>query len=97
MLTADSYAVLDQVAASLLANPEIKIEIAGYTDNTGPVGVNIRLSQARAAAVRAYLARNGVSPTRMLARGYGSRTPIAPNTTIAGRAQNRRVELHKLP
>ncbi|PYP34108.1 MAG: hypothetical protein DMD49_01285 [Gemmatimonadetes bacterium] len=97
VLTADSYAVLDQVAASLLANPEIKIEIAGYTDNTGPVGVNIRLSQARAAAVRAYLARNGVSPTRMLARGYGSRTPIAPNTTIAGRAQNRRVELHKLP
>ncbi len=97
VLTTDSYAVLDQVAASLLANPEIKIEVAGYTDNTGPVGVNIRLSQARAAAVRAYLARKGVSPTRILARGYGSRSPIAPNTTTAGRAQNRRVELHKLP
>ena len=97
VLTPDSYTVLDQVAASLLANPEIRIEVAGYTDNTGPIGVNLRLSQARAAAVRAYLARKGVSPTRMLARGYGSRTPIAPNTTIAGRAQNRRVELHKLP
>jgi len=96
-LRAVSYAVLDQVAASLIANPDIRIEIAGYTDNTGPIGVNFRLSQARAAAVRAYLARKGVSPDRMLARGYGSRYPMAPNTTVAGRAQNRRVELHKLP
>jgi outer membrane protein OmpA-like peptidoglycan-associated protein len=97
VLTTNSYAVLDQVAASLVANPEIRIEIAGYTDNTGPIGVNLRLSQARAASVRAYLARKGVSPSRMLARGYGSRGPIASNTTPAGRAQNRRVELHKLP
>lgn len=97
VLTRDSYVVLDQVAASLLANPEIRIEIAGYTDNTGPTGVNLRLSQARAAAVRAYLARKGVSPARMLARGYGSRAPVASNSSPAGRAQNRRVELHKLP
>jgi len=97
VLTSDSYEVLDQVAASLLANPEIRIEIAGYTDNTGPVGINLRLSQARAAAVRAYLARKGVSPTRMLARGYGARSAVSPNTTAAGRAANRRVELHKLP
>jgi outer membrane protein OmpA-like peptidoglycan-associated protein len=97
VLTSDSYAVLDQVAGSLLANPDIGIEIAGYTDNTGPMGVNLRLSQARAAAVRAYLARKGVGPARMVARGYGSRSPVASNTTPAGRAQNRRVELHKLP
>ena len=97
VLTTNSYVVLDQVAASLVANPEIRIEIAGYTDNTGPTGVNLRLSQARAAAVRAYLARKGVRPSRMLARGYGSRGPIASNKTPAGRAQNRRVELHKLP
>ena len=97
VLTPDSHEVLDQVAASLLANPEIRIEIAGYTDNTGSVALNIRLSQARAAAVRAYLARKGVSPMRMLARGYGARNPVVPNTTAEGRAQNRRVELHKLP
>jgi OOP family OmpA-OmpF porin len=97
VLTSDSYAMLDQVAASLLANPDIRIEIAGYTDNTGPIGVNVRLSQARAAAVRAYLARKNVSPARMIARGYGSRSPLASNTTPAGRARNRRVELHKLP
>jgi outer membrane protein OmpA-like peptidoglycan-associated protein len=96
VLTTSSYAVLDQVAASLVANPEIRIEIAGYTDSTGRRFMNLRLSMARAAAVRAYLARRGVSPMRMQARGYGASGYIAPNTTLQGRAQNRRVELHKL-
>jgi outer membrane protein OmpA-like peptidoglycan-associated protein len=96
VLTTSSYAVLDQVAASLVANPEIRIEIAGYTDSTGRRFMNLRLSMARAAAVRAYLARRGVSPMRMQARGYGASGYIAPNTTLEGRAQNRRVELHKL-
>src|SRR5947199_459917 len=96
-LTRDSYAVLDQVAGSLVANPEIRIEIAGYTDNTGSAPLNVRLSQARAASVRAYLARKGVSPERMVAKGYGASGFIAPNTTAGGRAQNRRVELHKVP
>jgi OOP family OmpA-OmpF porin len=96
VLTTSSYAVLDQVAASLVANPEIRIEIAGYTDSTGRRAMNLRLSMARAAAVRAYLARRGVSPMRMRARGFGASGNIAPNTTPEGRAQNRRVELHKL-
>src|SRR5207247_1499715 len=68
-LTPDSYALLDQVAGSLIANPEIRIEIAGYTDNTGSAPLNVRLSQARAASVRAYLARKGVSPERLGATG----------------------------
>jgi len=97
VLTIASYAVLDQVAGSLVANPEIRIEIAGYTDSTGRAAMNLRLSMARAAAVRAYLARKGVSPGRMRARGFGASGYIAPNTTLEGRAQNRRVELHKLP
>jgi outer membrane protein OmpA-like peptidoglycan-associated protein len=96
VLTRDSYAVLDQVAASLAANPEIRIEIAGYTDSVGRKLTNLRLSMARAGAVRAYLARRGVSPMRMQARGYGASGYIAPNSTPEGRAQNRRVELHKL-
>jgi OOP family OmpA-OmpF porin len=96
VLTTSSYAALDQVAASLVANPEIRIEIAGYTDSTGRRPMNLRLSMARAAAVRAYLARRGVSPMRMQARGYGASGYIAPNRTPEGRAQNRRVELHKL-
>ncbi len=97
VLTLDSYVVLDQVAGSLVANPEIRIEIAGYTDSTGSLAVNTRLSNARALAVQSYLARKGVRPDRMMARGYGPANAVAPNATAAGRALNRRVELHKLP
>src|SRR2546422_1341903 len=97
ILTRDSYMVLDAVAASLVANPDIRIEVAGYTDSTGRKFTTLRLSQGRAAAVRFYLARKGVPPLRMVAKGYGASGYIAPNKTAAGRAQNRRVELHKLP
>ena len=96
VLLPQSYAVLNDVAASLVANPEVRIEIAGYTDNTGSLGLNMSLSQARAAAVRAYLAQRGVGPDRMVAKGYGPASPVAPNGTPQGRAQNRRVELHKM-
>jgi outer membrane protein OmpA-like peptidoglycan-associated protein len=96
VLLPQSYVVLNDVAASLVANPEVRIEIAGYTDNTGTLRINNSLSQARAAAVRAYLAAKGVRPDRMVARGFGPSNPVASNATPAGRAQNRRVELHKL-
>jgi OOP family OmpA-OmpF porin len=96
-LKAESFTVLDIVAQSLNANPDIRIEIAGYTDNTGSAATNLRLSQARADAVRAYLGSRSVAPDRMVAKGYGATNPIASNTTSAGRAQNRRVELHQLP
>ena len=95
-LKLDSYTILDLVATSLLGNPDIRIEIAGHTDNTGSVATNTRLSQARADAVRTYLASKGVTPDRMVGRGYGPTQPIAPNTTADGRALNRRVELRKL-
>lgn len=94
-LKPDSYTILDIVAASLVANPDIKIEIGGHTDATGSPATNTRLSQARADAVRAYLATKGVAPERMVAKGYGPTQPVAPNTTPAGRAQNRRVELRQ--
>lgn len=96
-LTVTSYDALDQVAASLVAHPEVRVEIAGYTDNTGSAAVNRRLSAARALAVRAYLARRGVGPERMEAKGYGPANPVVSNETPAGRARNRRVELHRLP
>ena len=96
-LKPESFTVLDIVAQSLNANPDIRIEIAGYTDNTGSSATNLRLSQARADAVRAYLGSKDVAPNRMVTKGYGAANPIAPNTTAAGRAQNRRVELHQLP
>lgn len=96
VLTPESSVTLDAVAASLVANPDVRIEVAGHTDNTGSATLNQRLSQARAAAVRAYLARKGIAPTRMVARGYGEAEPVASNTTPQGRAQNRRVELRRI-
>ena len=97
VLQLESFTVLNIVAQSLVANPAIRIEIAGYTDGTGSPATNLRLSQARAEVVRAYLVSKGVAPGRMVARGYGASNPIAVNTTVEGRAQNRRVELHQLP
>jgi outer membrane protein OmpA-like peptidoglycan-associated protein len=96
VITPESHRTLDAVAASLVANPDVRIEVAGHTDNTGSAAINQRLSQARAAAVRAYLARKGVAPVRMVARGYGPNDPVAPNTTAEGRARNRRVELRRI-
>ena len=93
-LTPSSHRVLDEVAASLLANPTVKIEIGGHTDSTGPRSLNIRLSLGRAMAVRNYLMSKGVSPDRLVAKGYGPDRPIATNRTPEGRAQNRRVELN---
>src|SRR5262245_22271769 len=70
-LTTSSYTVLDEVAASLVANPTVRIEIAGHTDSTGIRIRNVTLSQSRAAAVRAYLGTRGVAPARIVAKGYG--------------------------
>lgn len=95
-LTPASHRILDNVAESLIANPEVRIEVAGHTDSTGPRSLNMRLSEARAQAVKAYLASRGVDPGRMAAYGYGPDQPIASNSTPDGRAQNRRVELHLL-
>ena len=96
-LTPQSYTVLREVAGSLVGNPQVRIEIGGHTDSTGVRTRNIALSQARAQAVRAYLASQGVRPDRMVARGYGPDRPVASNKTPAGRAQNRRVELNLIP
>lgn len=95
-LTPSSYTVLDEVAASLVANPTARIEIGGHTDATGARATNLRLSLGRAMAVRAYLVSKGVSTDRLVARGYGPDKPVADNRTVEGRAQNRRVELNLL-
>jgi outer membrane protein OmpA-like peptidoglycan-associated protein len=94
-LLPESYDVLDRVAESLVGNPEVTIEVGGHTDITGSVATNVRLSQARAVAVRNYLISKGVAATRITAKGFASTQPIADNATIEGRAANRRVELTK--
>src|SRR2546429_3617688 len=78
--------VREAVAAAQVANPDIGIEVAGYTDSTGRKSTTLRLSRGRAAAVRFYLARKGVPPLRMVVKGYGASGYIAPNNTAAGAA-----------
>ena len=95
-LTPEARRVLDQVAASLIANPAVRVEVAGYTDNSGFRPYNLILSQGRASAVRRYLISRGVAGGRLLAKGYGPDDPVASNATPEGRAQNRRVELRRL-
>lgn len=92
-LTPNAERILDEVAASLAANPEIKAEVGGHTDWLGSADYNERLSQARADSVKAYLVENGVSADNLSSKGYGESTPLADNETEDGRARNRRVEL----
>lgn len=96
-LTPEARRILDGVAQALLANPSIRVEIAGYSDNTGEQRRNIWLSQTRADAVKLYLRRQGVPRDRMRTKGYGPADPVASNDTSQGRARNRRIELHRLP
>jgi outer membrane protein OmpA-like peptidoglycan-associated protein len=92
-LTYESLQILDEVAASLHAWPEVKVEIQGHTDSTGGAELNRALSMLRAESVREYLIGKGIDPTRMTAVGLGEDLPIGNNATAEGRAMNRRVEL----
>lgn len=94
-LTADSRETLDRVAAGLQLNPGVAVVIAGHTDSIGIAAANRELSLARARAVRAFLASQGVDTIRMVARGYGADEPLGTNATAEGRALNRRVELRR--
>lgn len=95
-LTANSAFILDKVVRTLKENPEIEVEIRGYTDNTGSYETNMKLSQRRADAVKIYLLNKGIDAARIRTRGYGPENPIAPNTTREGRAKNRRIEFFRI-
>jgi outer membrane protein OmpA-like peptidoglycan-associated protein len=82
---------LSDVAATLKAHPDARVQISGYTDNTGSESANVELSRSRATAVMNALHNSGISTDRIEAKGYGSQQPIASNATAEGRAQNRRV------
>lgn len=88
-----SFDLLTKVAGVLKAHPEVsRMFIDGYTDAQGPRETNLKLSQARAESVKAFLVKAGLDPSRLEPRGFGPDKPIADNTTPAGREQNRRVE-----
>jgi len=87
-----SFPELDRVVDFLKRNQTVEIEISGHTDNKGSDEYNLNLSQGRSQSVVDYLTSQGISSTRLTARGYGEGKPIDTNDTDEGRANNRRVE-----
>ncbi len=92
VLTPAGRAILDEMGAAMLKLKGQKVEIIGHTDNVGLRTSNQNLSQARAEAVRNYLAGKGIPAETLVASGSGPDRPIASNDTVEGRARNRRIE-----
>jgi OOP family OmpA-OmpF porin len=93
-LKAEGRQQLDDVASKITSNGKVEsVRIVGHTDSTGPESYNQQLSLRRATSVRDYLAGHGVDSSMMSISGMGESSPVADNSTRAGRAQNRRVEV----
>lgn len=88
--------VLDELAATLKANPKLQVMIEAHMGEEPSAEASTELTKARAAAVKKKLAGRGVAPTRMRAYGCGQNRPIAPNNVPWGRKKNERIELHVL-
>jgi len=91
-LLPESYPALEHAKQILKDNPEIKVEIRGYTDNVGTDESNQKLSERRAVTVRDYLIKGGIEANRLTAVGFGKSNPIGDNNTDIGKAKNRRIE-----
>ncbi len=90
--------LLTEVRNSMVNHPEIaQIEVQGHADHVGPDAYNQTLSQARAEAVRAWLIKQGIPGDRLVAKGYGSKAPVASNDSETGRQENRRVQFIIVP
>ena len=88
-----SHSLLDEVATVINDNPRLKlIQVEGHTDSDGSEQFNLKLSQARADAVMAYLVEQGVESSRLQSKGFGESLPIDTNATRGGKSRNRRVE-----
>jgi len=92
-IRADSRKPLEEVRKLALDHPELKLAIVGHTDNAGNPAANRKLSEERAAAVKAWLVQNGVPAAQLSAAGFGDTKPVADNKSEDGRARNGRVEL----
>lgn len=92
-LTEDSQSGIQMLTDFLTRNPELRVELAGHTDNVGNEKYNQQLSADRAEVVRQALIDNGIEATRLTAKGYGSTKPLVPNDSDEHRAINRRTEM----
>jgi outer membrane protein OmpA-like peptidoglycan-associated protein len=95
-LSYDTKNVLGKVVRTLNDYPEMKLEINGYTDNTGSLSFNMKISKHRAESVRNYLINQGIQSDRLTANGYGPENPMTSNSTKEGRAKNRRIEFFRI-
>lgn len=93
-LNASSKEALLKFAASLKETPETDVTIYGHTDNKGTRELNLKLSNDRAASVSKFLTSNGIAAERLKTEGKAFDEPVADNSTVEGRAQNRRVEVY---
>jgi outer membrane protein OmpA-like peptidoglycan-associated protein len=84
---------LSEISVIVLAYPDLRLEVEGYTDNEGTEQSNIVLSGNRANSVRDFLVKQGIAASAIVASGFGEERPVAPNDTATGRRQNRRVQL----
>lgn len=91
-LTGNGETILRELAAAMRTLSGKRFEIVGHTDSRGERAANIALSQARADAVRTFLAENGIDPNLIATSGRGPDEPVAANDTAAGRQKNRRIE-----
>jgi OmpA-OmpF porin, OOP family len=96
IITPGSMGTLNGIVKIMQDNPDLKFEIGGHTDSDGGNDVNMKLSQARADAVRTQLIAMGIDGGRLTTKGYGSTKPIGDNGTLEGKANNRRVEFVRL-
>lgn len=92
-IKSEARPILDEASNIIKINSEIKVEVAGHTDNIGTAEYNMDLSERRADAVMKYFIGKGIDPRRLTVNGYGLTKPVANNDTKEGRAKNRRVEL----
>jgi outer membrane protein OmpA-like peptidoglycan-associated protein len=84
---------INKLAQFLQENPDRKVIVEGYTDSTGSESYNQSLSERRATSVQVALIKMGVDPARIVTQGYGKEYPVAENSSVSGRAMNRRVEV----
>ncbi len=92
-LKQSSYTELNELLEFMQLKSSVVIEIRGHTDNVGEPDSNLKLSQARAEAVKSFLVSKGIAPGRIIAKGYGEDDPIDTNNTPEGRQNNRRTEV----
>jgi outer membrane protein OmpA-like peptidoglycan-associated protein len=91
-----SYEELNELVSYMKRRENIRVEIAGHTDNVGTKADNLELSRLRAKQVKQYLVSEGIDSDRIEAKGYGEDRPVAGNNTATGRQKNRRTEVHIL-